>query len=485
VSYRLPRDTWFTAGISITLLLLLTLFMYQHSVLYLIGKWNQLEAGEYGHGYLVLLISLYLVFDNRQKLKAMTPCPEYRAVLAVLGASVLWLSAALVDIETIRTVGLFLLIASVIWAVLGNRVMRLLIFPVFYIIFAIPAWFPLSPLLQEFTADVVFWLIRVMEIPALRIENMIVLPAGRLSVEEACSGRLMVVLISAAAAVLANIVRVFIVVYLGYSTEMQHPLISDHLMFGWYLFGGVVAILLVSDMLLHKGRSHGSDEEPDTEPGAPVLCQKAVSKYVVVTLLCAFFVSAGPAITFLKSGYQPVVSSSSQVTQLLEAGKWSVIENKQDDWMPQYHGAIEHKVVLQDNKHREVSLYLGLYPVQTQGKELIYYLNKISDGEIWHARYQRAKRYDTDGLQVLEQVLQKDDGSQLLVWYWYHVAGQDVVNKYHAKVLQLLGFINGKQQASVVAVAARLDGEAAHTREILTQFTVDMKPSLLRVIDDR
>ena len=27
-----------------------------------------------------------------------------------------------------------------------------------------------------------------MEIPALRIENMIVLPAGKLSIEEACSG---------------------------------------------------------------------------------------------------------------------------------------------------------------------------------------------------------------------------------------------------------------------------------------------------------
>ena len=57
-----PRDTWRVAGISITVLLLLILFLYQQTILYLIGKWNQLEVGDYGHGYLVLLISVYLIF---------------------------------------------------------------------------------------------------------------------------------------------------------------------------------------------------------------------------------------------------------------------------------------------------------------------------------------------------------------------------------------------------------------------------------------
>jgi len=283
-----PRDAWRVAGISIAALLLLTFVLYQQTILYLIGMWNQLEEGDYGHAYLVLLISVYLIFYNRQRLVALTPCPEYRAIWAVLTASLLLMVAALVDVEMLQTVGLLLLVLSMIWALLGTRVTQILVFPILYIGFAIPIWFPLSPILQDLTADVVFWAIRLMEIPALRIENMIVLPAGRISIEEACSGlryflaalalgtlfaylnytafsaRLIVVLVSAGAAVFVNILRVFIVVYLGYTTDMQHSLISDHLMFGWYLFGGAVVILLVIDTHIYKVGLHCSNETQST-----------------------------------------------------------------------------------------------------------------------------------------------------------------------------------------------------------------------------
>ena len=76
-----------------------------------------------------------------------------------------------------------------------------------------------------------------------------------------CARRLVVVLIAAAAAVLGNMVRVFIVVYLGYATDMQHPLIRDHLALGWYLFGGLVVILLFLDARLQRHR-------PPLQPGS-------------------------------------------------------------------------------------------------------------------------------------------------------------------------------------------------------------------------
>jgi len=102
-------------------------------------------------------------------------------------ASMLWMMAAPVEIEMLQTAGLLLLVLSIVWTLSGARATRVFVFPVLYIGFAIPAWFPLTPLLQELTADVVFWAIRVMEIPALHIENMIVLPSGKLSIEEACA----------------------------------------------------------------------------------------------------------------------------------------------------------------------------------------------------------------------------------------------------------------------------------------------------------
>ena len=523
-----PYGTWRIVVVSIIGLLLLIFFLYQQTIWYLIGKWNQLEDGDYGHGYLVLLISAYLIFYNRQRLVDLMPCPEYRAISVVLTACMLWLVATLVDVEMLQAAGLLLLVLSLVWTVMGAQVTRILVFPILYIGFAIPIWFPLTPVLQELTAEVVFWLIRVLEIPALRIENMIVLPAGRLSIEEACSGiryflaaltlgtlfaylnyvtlrdRLIVVLISAGAGVLANLLRVFIVVYLGYTTEMQHPLVRDHLMFGWYLFGGIMVVLLIIDAIIHRVRYTGSnntvnlavDEAVTSDqlsgeqasesqgPGSKIPCNKTKLSFIAATLSAALLVFAGPAMVFWISNQPSSASYPAQIKLPSMTGEWSVIDSGDDDWVPIYSGAIEHRMIFKDENNREIHLYLGMYPTQKQGEELIYDSNRISDNKVWKTRYERAKPYNAGSQQVLEQILDKKDGAKRLVWYWYHVAGMDTVSKYQAKALQVLGLVNGKRQASVVAIATSLGPEPENTREIVGRFVAEMGPSLHRVIDD-
>ena len=250
------RHAWRIAAISITVLLLLTLILYQQTVLYLTGLWNQYKTGNYAHGYLVLAISVYLIVMNRKKLATLIPRSSYHALPAVFAASLLWLAAELVDVNVVQAVALLLLLLAVVWAVFGNQVTSILVFPILFLGFAVPIWFPLSPLLQDLAADVVYWAIRLVGVPASRQENLILLPAGTFSVEESCSGlryllaaltlgtlyaylyyktvhaRVIVVLVSAGAAILANIIRVFIVVYAGYATEMQHHYVHDHEMLG-------------------------------------------------------------------------------------------------------------------------------------------------------------------------------------------------------------------------------------------------------------
>lgn len=502
-----PRAAWRTAGLSIATLLLLIFILYQQTILYLSGKWNQLEMGEYGHGYLVLAISAYLIFYNRSKLMALMPCPEYRAMLAVVSASILWMVASLVDVQMLQATALLLLLLSIVWALLGSRVAQILLFPIVYLVFAIPVWFPLSPLLQEMTADAVFWIIRVMEIPALRIENMIVLPAGKLSIEEACSGlryflaaltlstfyaylnyatfsaRLLVVMVFAGAAILLNILRVLIIVYLGYKTDMQHPLVHDHLTLGWYLFGGLVMILLVTDAVLQRVYPQTLNGVLDTDVHEPVSCNKSKSAFTAFVLGIVLTISAGPLLILWISEQQQSDSYPVQVKLPPAAGGWSYMAANEDGWTPQYQGAIAHRMAYHDINNHEIQLYLGIYPRQRQGEELINDLNKISDNKIWRIRYQKANLYNIDGIQVLEQLLEKNDGSQRLVWYWYRVAGQNTVNKYQAKALQVLGLLNGMRQASLVAITSSLDGSPEDTRKILGQFTKEMGASIDRVID--
>ena len=498
---------WRSAGVAITAILVLILVLYQQSVLYLVGLWNQLESGEYAHGYLVLAISLYLVLHNRRKLASLLPSPSYWALPLVVATCLLWLLAVLVDVNMIQSVALLLLVLAVAWLILGNQVIKVLVFPILFIGFAIPVWFPLSPLLQDLTADVVFWLIRFVEVPALRQENTIMLPAGALSIEEACSGlryllaaltlgtlygylnyetfraRLSVVLISAAAAVLANIFRVFIVVYLGYTSEMQHPLVHDHLMLGWYLFGGLVVVLLLVDtFLVRHYRQAGYDDEvkqtiAECDPPNPVTCKKGILQYSIVLLAGAVIVSLGPVAAYVVNDQSDQQNIHVEVGLPDSIGGWKTHDASSDDWMPVYHGAITHKNVYQKDSG-QVTVYIGYYPTQRQGEELINDLNRISNVDVWRTRYPRAKSIQVGEHRVLEQVLEKINKKQRLVWYWYRVAGRITTNRYEAKALQLYGFLIGKRHSSVVAVATDLDNSPESARKLLREFIIEAGSSI-------
>ncbi|MFV2004596.1 MAG: exosortase A [Gammaproteobacteria bacterium] len=520
MSVSQSHQTWRRAVILLAALLVLVVVFYQQTVFYLLGLWNQLSAGDYGHGYLVLAISGYLIFYNRHRLSALSPEPEYRAIPAVIFASVLWMLAALVDIAVLQVLALLLLLLSIVWASLGNQVTRMLVFPVLYIGFALPFWYPLSPLLQAITADTVFWAIRVLDVPAYRIENTIVLPAGRLSIEESCSGlryllasltlgtlyaylnyatlaaRLAIVLVFAATAVLANILRVFIVVYLGYTSDMQHPLVYDHLNLGWYLFAGLIFVLLIVETLLQrKFTSHeiskeiSKNRQAASEQGPSPVSHDGF-RSIAVTLIVAFLIVAAPLGVYGVNNPSRSANSDVAITFPADvsnrgAGNWSVATVAEDGWQLDYHGATVYRSTFKDNNNRQVHLYLGLYTAQRQGEELINELNRISDNKAWRLKYKRAILYNAGERKVFEQLLESSDGSQRLVWYWYSVAGHNTVNKYQAKGLQVLGLLQGNRRASVVAIASKLDAGAEDTRKTLKRFVTEMGGYVDSVIDDR
>lgn len=498
---------WRVAGFSVVLLLLVTLGMYRETAGYLISLWNQLEIGEYAHGYLVLAISGYLILRNRQALSNMTPCPQYWALVAVMAASLLWMLAVLVGVLMLQTVALLLLLLAVVWTVLGNRVTWMLMLPILFIGFAIPIWFPLSPPLQELSADVVFRFIRVLGVPAFRQGNDIMLPSGMLSVTEACSGlryllpalalgtlygylnyvtfraRLLVMLIAALAAVFINIVRVFVVVYLGYATDMQHSFVNDHLVLGWYLFGGMLVILLVLDARLHRHR-------PPADPAGAAIgnntlstsCENSRLQHVAIVIAGTVLLSVGPVVAYWVDHRPPVKNARTELELPAGTGGWMGPVASVDDWMPEYRGAITRKQAYQKGGER-VDLYMGYYPVQRQGEELIGYLNRISNEDVWHTRNQRGRLQQAGDLKVLEQILEKGDGAQRLVWYWYRVAGWHTTNKYQAKALQVLGLVTGKPDASVVAVAIATGDDADHARKVLGDFVAAMKKPLTKLIE--
>jgi exosortase A len=499
VNIETNKPQWRHPGIAIVVLLLLTIVLYRQTIVYLTGLWNEISVGEYAHGYLVIAICLYLIISNRRSIFKVAPCPSYSVLPLVLLSSLTWLAAVLVDVEMLQSVGLLLIVFTLVWAVAGHQAMKLLAFPILFITFAIPVWFPLSPLLQDLTAEVVFWITRALEIPAFRQENLIVVPAGIFSIEEACSGlryllaaltlgalyaymnyvtlpaRVAVVLVTAAAAILANILRVFIVVYVGYKTEMQHPWVEDHLMLGWYLFGGLMAIMLFLDTRLYR---QGSAADMAVIVAAnDRCCNRGQRHYLAIALLGSLILLTGPAVIYLQNNQQPVPVTDILIALPDGADGWTGPMVSDNNWMPVYKGSIEQKM---DYKKQTdtVTLYIAYYPRQKQGEEVINVINQITNNKKWRLKYAHARDRQLPGYSAKEQLIENAQSEQRLIWYWYNIGGEVTINKYQAKLLQLVSLVKRHPQSYVVAVSVDIKQDIEFARESLLDFTTVMEGQL-------
>ena len=145
--------------------------------------------------------------------------------------------------------------------------------------------------------------------------------------------------------------------------------------------------------------------------------------------------------------------------------------------MPVFHGAVAGKSAYQKDEH-ELYLYVGYYPKQKQGSELIFYQNRISNEDLWRTTHLHEYAVTIGGQAVLEQGLISASGKRRLVWYWYRVAGVSTSSEYMAKLLQVYGLMAGRPEASLVAVATDIKGDKQDSRQQLEDFILLLQPLL-------
>jgi EpsI family protein len=499
------KHGWGLAGLSIAVLLLLVLGLYRETTLYLGRLWVQGDGG-YGHGFLVLAISLYIVFRQRNVLSELVPCPSSMALYAVATFSLIWLVATLVDVQIMQSAVLLLLVLSVIWAAAGGRVAWQLSFPVMFVAFALPLWSPLLLFLRPVTAEAAFWMTRAAGVPALLQDFVVILPAGSLKISEACSGlhyllaaltlgvfyaylnypllwqRVMVVMVAAAAAILANILRVFIVIYLAWTSDMQHPLVADHLSLGWYLFAGLVLVLLLVDAGLHRNANKPRrDATAYAQPAVTGACKHGALQNIILLIITALLTASGPALAWWME-QQGEVSQNTVLVFPGPFGDWTGPSETLDTWMPAYQGAIAEKRAYRTST-QELYLYIGYYPAQSQGNELISDVNRISDVKTWRAESSQRVVTTSRHKKVIEQVLESPAGQQRLVWYWYCIGDNCTTNAYMGKLLQVLGFVTGKREALVIAVAQDIRSSVDDVRKVLDNFSTHIQLPLTRYVN--
>ena len=186
------RDIPSWGGLSGMLVSLLGLTMWLYWPV-LRGLWTQWSLdGNASHGFLIPLISAYVVWDRRQALRSTPIAPSWWGAV-VTAAGLLTLLLGQVGAELfVQRLSFILVVVGLVYLLAGGAVVRLWAFPLAFLVFMVPlpaivlnaVAFPL----QGFAAQTAASCLVALNIPVLREGNVIALARTTLEVAEACSG---------------------------------------------------------------------------------------------------------------------------------------------------------------------------------------------------------------------------------------------------------------------------------------------------------
>ena len=179
------RLIWSGVAIGVAILV-----VYRDVLTRLVDAW--LVDGNYSHGFLIVPLAAYFAWERRDRLKTASLRPSLMG-LVVLAGSLLMLLAGLLGAELfLSRVSFVGALAGIVLFVLGWTHLRILAFPLAFLLLMIPIpaivfnqiAFPLQLVASQFGE----FCIASANIPVLREGNVLVLAHTTLEVAEACSG---------------------------------------------------------------------------------------------------------------------------------------------------------------------------------------------------------------------------------------------------------------------------------------------------------
>ena len=474
----------------VTFVILCMLGWYADTALSVVYIWERAET--FAHGFVVLPLSAWLVWRQRAVLAALPAKPAPWVLLLVALAGVAWMLGELASVLGVAQFGLLFMLIFSAWAILGTQFVKAIAFPLGFLVFAVPAGEFLLPIMMDMTADFTIAALRISGVPVYREGLHFVIPNGSWSVVEACSGiryliaslrvgtlyaylnyrstyrRLVFVAASILVPIVANWLRAYMIVMIGYLSDNRLATGVDHLIYGWVFFGVVM-------MLLFWVGSFWQDFAPQ---------KTALSSPAVVSPRRPLLLAAACAVA-VAFAWKPVLAtierqgstSVPQLAPLSAAQGWRVIPSGSGGLKPHF---INPRAQLQqefEKDGRHVVLYIAYYRQQGQGRELVTSGNRLvqSNDKVWSVassgRHWLAR--GASSAQVHRTEL-SSTGPRLVVWHWYWVAGRIVTSDYLAKLLLVWEKLTGAGDDSAVVVVATVKADASDAADkVLEQFLAD------------
>jgi exosortase A len=241
------------------------LVVYWDTFLSILQLWR---SAQHGHGVLVFPIAAYLLWRLREPLARIELQPTWWGAIPLLGFVLLWFVSATIGIQAVEQFAAVLLIPATVLTFLGRAFARRALFPLLFIVAAVPIGDGLIPYLMRTTANLATVLLGLVGVPVFRQGQFLTLPGGAFEIADVCAGmqyltagtiigaltayltfqsnlkRFVWVLAFAVAMVLTNGLRAFVVMFVASASDMRYLAGADHVYFGWILFAAVIATLI-------------------------------------------------------------------------------------------------------------------------------------------------------------------------------------------------------------------------------------------------
>ena len=313
-----PRaDTW--AGLRPALLplaagLVLFAVLFHAEAVAAVHVW--IESTAYNHGFLILPIVAWLLWDRRARLAGAVARPMPMVALAAIPVAVVWLLADRLGIMEGRQLMAMTLLQLLLVGVLGWPVYRLLIGPFLYLYFLVPFGAFVTPALQNFTTDFVGIGLNLIGIPNYIDAHLIQIPEGAFYVAQACAGlrfliaavafgalyallmyrsplrRAVFIGVSVVVPVIANGFRALGIVALGHYLGSAQAAATDHVLYGWIFFSIVILLLVLLGLPFREDLAGWAPPAPPPSPprrppGRPIAAMLAVGVIAALGPLAA------------------------------------------------------------------------------------------------------------------------------------------------------------------------------------------------------
>jgi len=450
-----------------------------------------MQSETYGHGLVVAPISAWLLWRIRDRWLAVTPGMSWWGLPLVVLGSAGWLVAELAKVNVAAQYGLLMILWGLTWTALGSAVVRLMLFPLAFLFFMVPAGDSLNAPLMEATATATIAALRAVGLPVYREGMLFTLPTGSWSVVEACSGlryvlaaamlgalfsylnfrswRLRVSFFVAAIvlALVGNWARAWLVVMIGHLSEMRYGTGDDHVWYGWAFFG-----VVMGGLFWMGGRfQERTPAAPETQtPTAPLFsengAQRAASMHKQVgiaanpgmSVIHGLLLLAGLAVSISVVLYADIASQGATRSNLPGFDRLALESSvsMQSPTTYSWHGAR-----LQTDRQFSsasgismpaVQIHGAYFADQQTGHEMISPDNqlRLRKPEGWSSIRVRSLKPEADApaqdplrsAWIQEHLIARGDQRRLM-WVWYEIDGQRLHSESMVKARTAWSMLRG------------------------------------------